>query len=68
MGEKTEVVAILVILQNDSALATMLRGNRNDRLEAALETAMIVLKMRSRFPDGDTSPPVSESTLNFGAV
>jgi hypothetical protein len=49
-------------------LAEMLRGNRDDRLEAALETAMIVLKMRSRFPDGRMAPSVSESALNFDAV
>jgi hypothetical protein len=44
----------------------MLSGRWNDRLDAALEMAMIVLKMRSRFPDGGMPPsPVSESTLNF---
>jgi hypothetical protein len=46
----------------------MLRGNRDDRLEAALETAMIVLRMRSRFPDGGIAPSVSESALNFGVT
>jgi hypothetical protein len=41
-------------------------GGVDDRLEAALEMAMIVLKMRSRFPDGGSSPsPVSERTLKF---
>jgi hypothetical protein len=44
----------------------MLSGGGDDRLEAALETAMIVLKMRSRFPDRGMPSPVSESTLNFG--
>jgi len=44
----------------------MLSGGLDDRLDAALEMAMIVLKMRSRFPDGGTSsPPVSERTLKF---
>jgi hypothetical protein len=46
----------------------MLRGNRNDKLEAALETAMIVLMMRSRFPDGGIAASVSLSALNFGAA
>jgi hypothetical protein len=43
----------------------MLRGNRDDRLEATLETAMIVLMMRSRFPDGGVTASVSLSALNF---
>jgi hypothetical protein len=44
----------------------MLRGNRDDRLEAALETAMIVLMVRSRFPDGGITASVNSSALNFG--
>jgi hypothetical protein len=43
----------------------MLSGSLDDRLEAALEMAMIVLKMRSRFSDGDMQPPVRERTLKF---
>jgi hypothetical protein len=65
--EKVEVVAIVwSSFKRVEPLATMLRGNRDDRLDASLEMAMIVLKMRSRFPDGDMSPPpVSERTLNI---
>jgi hypothetical protein len=37
----------------------MLRGKADDRLEAVLETAMIVLMVRSIFPDGDMTAPVS---------
>jgi hypothetical protein len=36
----------------------MLTGKADDRLEAALETAMIVLRKRSIFPDGDITAPV----------
>jgi hypothetical protein len=43
----------------------LLSGNRDDRLEAALETAMIVLRMCLRFPDGGIPALVSESALNF---
>jgi hypothetical protein len=43
----------------------MLRGKADDRLEAVLETAMIVLMMRSRFPDGGITSPVSKRTLKF---
>jgi len=44
----------------------MLSGGLDDRLEAALEMAMIVLKMRSRFPDGGMAPPpVRERALKF---
>jgi hypothetical protein len=46
----------------------MLSGCPHDRLEAALEMAMIVLKMRSRFPDGDAASPVSKRTLKFRLV
>jgi hypothetical protein len=46
----------------------MVRSNRDDRLEASLEMAMIVLKMRSRFPDGGIWSSVSEPTLNFSRV
>jgi hypothetical protein len=43
-------------------------GSRDDRLEAALETAMIVLMMCFRFSDGGISPSVIESALNFGVT
>ena len=43
----------------------MLSGTFDDRLEAALEMAMIVLKMRSRFPDGGMVSPLSKLTLKF---
>jgi hypothetical protein len=44
----------------------MLSGGPDDRLEAALEMAMIVLRMRSRFPDGVMAPsPVRARTLKF---
>jgi hypothetical protein len=44
----------------------MLSGSFDDTLDAALERAMIVLRMCSRFPDGDmVSPPVSARTLKF---
>jgi hypothetical protein len=46
----------------------MVSGRRDDRLEAALETAMIVLKMRSRFSDGGISPSATGSALNFGVA
>jgi hypothetical protein len=46
----------------------MLRGNRDDKLEAALETAMIVLMVRSRFPDGGKTASVSLIALNFGVA
>jgi hypothetical protein len=46
----------------------MLSGRSNDKLEAALETAMIVLMMRSRFPDGAITASVSLSALNFGVA
>jgi hypothetical protein len=44
----------------------MLSDGLNDRLEAALETAMIVLMMRSRFSDGGMAAPVVNTrALNF---
>jgi hypothetical protein len=43
----------------------LLSGGWNDRLEAVLETAMIVLRMRSRFSDGVMAPLVSKRTLKF---
>jgi hypothetical protein len=46
----------------------MLNDALNDRLDASLEMAMIVLKMRSRFPDGGMAPPVTKRTLKFRLV
>jgi hypothetical protein len=46
----------------------MVSGGFDDRLDAALEMAMIVLRMRSRFPDGGMAPPVSKRTLKFRLV
>jgi hypothetical protein len=44
----------------------VLSAGPHDRLEAALETTMIVLKMRSRFPDGGmATSSVSERTLKY---
>jgi hypothetical protein len=43
----------------------VLSGSRDDRLEAALETAMIILMVRFRFSDRGIAPSVSESALNF---
>jgi hypothetical protein len=44
----------------------VLSAGPHDRLEAALETAMIVLMMRSRFADGGmVASSVSERTLKF---
>jgi hypothetical protein len=39
----------------------MLSGSFDDRLEATLETAMIVLMMGWRFSDGDMAAPPSSS-------
>jgi hypothetical protein len=44
----------------------MLSGSLDDRLDPALEMAMIVLMVRSRFSDGGmSSPPLGERALKF---
>ena len=46
----------------------MVSGGWNDKLEAAVTTAMIVLMMRSRFTDGGMTASVDLNALNFAAA